>query len=192
MAKKAAENKLPEVLGEVQQEALDLLSADIPQPNKQLCLFEDWADWNAQLAKKNPKNKDGLTLHQEVFARLCAAQLSKTEAYRRAFPNCKTEKLTTIYPKASRLANTDKVRARILALEKQIADSALMSTTEYYGHLNDEIRKGGKDKGAALKIVAQIKGLLQADKGQPGSAEAPFVICLERNSEGGRNRAAKN
>lgn len=192
MAKKAAENKLPDVLEEVQQEALDLLAAPVPEADKQLCLFEDWADWNRQYVKKNPKNKDGLTLHQEVFARLCAAQLSKTQAYRLAFPNCKTEKLTTIYPKASRLANTDKVRARILALEKQIADSALMSTTEYYGHLNDEIRKGGKDKGAALKIVAQIKGLLQADKGQPGSAEAPFVICLERNSEGGRNRAAKN
>lgn len=192
MAKKAAENKLPDVLEEVQQEALDLLAAPVPEADKQLCLFEDWADWNRQYIKKNPKNKDGLTLHQEVFARLCAAQLSKTQAYRLAFPNCKTEKLTTIYPKASRLAKEDKVRARILALEKQIADSALMSTTEYYGHLNDEIRKGGKDKGAALKIVAQIKGLLQADKGQPGSAEAPFVICLERNSEGGRNRAAKN
>ena len=141
------------------------------------------------LIEINPKIQENKRVTWKEYELI---QPTKTQAYRLAFPNCKTEKLTTLYPKASRLANTDKVRARILALEKQIADSALMSTTEYYGHLNEEIRKGGKGKGAALKIVAQIKGLLQADKGQPGSAEAPFVICLERSSEGGQTRAPKN
>lgn len=180
MAQKPVADNLPQVISEVQQSALDLLATPAPKANPQMCLFEELADWNEHYQRKHPKNKAGLTVNQEVFARLVAAGLTKTESYLQAYPNCKTENLATVYPKASRLAKEDKVRARIEAVKKDIAERALMPTTEYFSHLNDEIRKGGKEKGVALKLVAQIKGLLQAEKGQPGSAEAPFVICYEQ------------
>lgn len=187
MAQKPTADNLPDVINQVQQSALELLSNPTPKRNPQLCLFEELADWNEEYKRKHPKNNAGLTVNQEVFARLVAAGLTKTESYLQAYPNCKTENLNTVYPKASRLAKEGKVRARIEAVKKEIAEKALMSTTEYFSHLNDEVRNQGKDKGVALKLIAQIKGLLQADKGLPGSAEAPFVICYQEAGEVKRN-----
>ena len=148
---------------QMQQEAEKMLSTAIATPNKQLCLFEEWADWNDEQKAKNPKTKDGLTLQQELFARYWAAGWTKTEAYRAAYPDCKTENLNTVYPKASRLSKMGKVRARKEAFQKQLADTALMSPTEVFQRLTFIARGMGKDALDALKQIAQIHGLFKQD-----------------------------
>lgn len=156
------------VFEKIEQETQNLLSASVPTPNQQLCLFEDWADWNEQQAQENAKKKTktpaGLTLAQEIFARLVAAGYTKTEAYRNAYPNCKTENLNTIYPKASRLAKQGNVGARIEALRQQLVDNALMSPTELFQRLTKIARGTGKDALDALKQIGQIHGLFKPEK----------------------------
>lgn len=156
------------VFEKIEQETQNLLSASVPTPNQQLCLFEDWADWNEQQAQENAKKKTktpaGLTLAQEIFARLVAAGYTKTEAYRNAYPNCKTENLNTIYPKASRLAKQGNVGARIDAIRKQLVDNALMSPTELFQRLTKIARGTGKDALDALKQIGQIHGLFKPEK----------------------------
>ena len=163
MAKKPGQDQ-QDFLQQMQQEAEKMLSAATATPNKQLCLFEEWADWNdQQKTSKKTQNADGLTIQQELFARLWAAGWTKTEAYRAAYPNCKTENLNTLYPKASRLSKLGKVRARKDAFQKQLADSALMSPTEVYQRLTFIARGMGKDALDALTKIAQIHGLFKQD-----------------------------
>lgn len=162
MAKKAEQVK-QDFLQQMQQEATQMLSAAVATPNKQLCLFEEWADWTDQHKASKTQNTDGLTIQQEIFARLWAAGWTKTEAYRAAYPNCKTENVNTVYPKASRLSKLGKVRARKEAFQKQLADTALMSPTEVFQRLTQIARDGGKDSLDALKQIAQIHGLFKQE-----------------------------
>ena len=164
MAKKPGKSRDMAVFDEIAQEAKDLLLKPVAQPNRQLLLFEDFADSNAELARKNPKNKDGLTWAQEVFAGLVARGYSKVEAYRASHPACTTENLNTVYPKASRLAKLGKVEARIDAIRKQLAERALMSPTETMERLSALAREGGKDSFDALVKIAQIHGLFKPEK----------------------------
>lgn len=164
MAKKPGKSRDMAVFEEIAQEAKDLLLKPVAQPNRQLCLFEEFADANAELERKNPKNKDGLTWAQEVFAGLVARGYSKLEAYRLSHPACKTENLNTVYPKASRLAKLGKVEARIDAIRKQLAERALMSPTETMERLTALAREGGKDSFDALVKIAQIHGLFKPEK----------------------------
>nr|DAR33093.1 MAG TPA: Terminase small subunit [Caudoviricetes sp.] len=155
------------VFEKIEQETKNLLAKAVPAPDKQLCLFEGWADWNAKQAAKtakNPRSAAGLTLAQEIFANLVAAGYTKTEAYRAAYPGCKTDNLNTIYPKASRLAKEGKIRARIDALQKEVAEKALMSPTEFFQRLTNIARGTGKDALDALKQIGQIRGLFKPEK----------------------------
>ena len=162
MAKKPAE-QLPDVFQEIAEEAKNLLSNHVPTPDRQLMLFEEYADSNEELKQKNPKTKEGLTWAQEVFCQLWARGYSKVEAYRLSHPNCKTENLNNVYPKASRLSKMGKIGARKDAIEKQLADRALMSPTEVFQRLTAIARDGGKDALDALKQIAQIHGLFKQD-----------------------------
>ena len=164
MAKKPGKSRDMAVFEEIAQEAKDLLLKPVAQPNRQLCLFEEFADANAELERKNPKNKDGLTWAQEVFAGLVARGYSKLESYRLSHPACKTENLNTVYPKAARLAKLGKVEARIDAIRKQLAERALMSPTETMERLTALAREGGKDSFDALVKIAQIHGLFKPEK----------------------------
>lgn len=119
------------VFEKIEQETKNLLAKAVPAPDKQLCLFEGWADWNAEQA---------------------------------ANPGCKTDNLNTIYPKASRLAKEGKIRARIEALQKQVAEKALMSPTEFFQQLTNIARGTGKDALDALKQIGQIHGLFKPEK----------------------------
>lgn len=159
-----SKHSAPDILAEIQQSAQELLDNDVPTPNKQLCLFEDWADWNAEAKQKNPKNNSGLTIHQEIFAQLVAAGYTKTEAYKKAYPNCQTENLNTVYPKACRLAKMGNVGARVEVLRKQLVDNALMSPTELFQRLTKIARGTGKDALDALKQIGQIHGLFKPEK----------------------------
>lgn len=161
---KKAKKEFADVLGEIEREAKELLLKPIANPNRQLLLFEDFADANAELKHKNPKNSSGLTWAQEIFAGLVARGYSKLEAYRLSHPACKTENLNTVYPKASRLAKLGKVEARIDAIRKQLAERALMCPTEFFQRLTAIAREGGKDSFDALVKIGQIHGVFKPEK----------------------------
>jgi len=171
-----AKTNLKEVLTVEIERAEKILSARKTAPqNFQLQLFEELEDYNALQKKKNPKNSAGLTISQEVFARLLACGLTKTEAYIRAY-ELTNYKLSTVYPKACRLSKEDKIVARVEALRREIEDKALMSPTEFYQIITEKARKEGKEQAWALEQVGKCLGVYKADKGLPGSADAPFVI----------------
>lgn len=166
MAKKGQPSVDNTVFEKITQETKNLLAAALPQPDKQLLLFEEFAQANEQIAQKNPKTKDGLTFAQEIFARLVAAGHSQTEAYLKAYPACKTSNLNTVYSKASHLAKLDKVGARISALKEKAVKEALMPTTELYQRLTEMARNGGKVeiRLKAAELIGKIHGVFQPDK----------------------------
>lgn len=154
------------VFEKIEQETKNLLAKAVPAPDKQLLLFEEFAQANEQIAQKNPKTKDGLTFAQEIFSRLVAAGHSQTEAYLKAYPACKTSNLNTVYSKASHLAKLDKVGARISALKEKAVKEALMPTTELYQRLTEMARNGGKVeiRLKAAELIGKIHGVFQPDK----------------------------
>ncbi len=166
----------PEVFEQIKQETRQLLDAAVAQPDKQLWLFEEFAQANEQLARKNPKTKEGLTLAQEIFAKLVAAGHSQTEAYLAAYPACKTTNLNTVYSKASHLAKLGKVQARIETIKQKIADTALMPLTEFYQRLTAEARNGGKDSFEALIKIGCIYGVFKPEKETNVSVGAPLIV----------------
>ena len=60
---------------------------------------------------------------EEAFATGLASGLSQAEAYRQAFPASARWKDKTIWERASRLASSDKVQARVAVLVKKAADA---------------------------------------------------------------------
>lgn len=66
--------------------------------------------------KKPPTKQTGLTAKQEAFAVLLAKGANSSDAYRQAFPRAKLWKSTTVWPAASKLAETYKVRTRVSEL----------------------------------------------------------------------------
>lgn len=178
MAKKGQQAVDNTVFEKITQETKNLLSAALPKPDKQLWLFEEFAQANEELAAKNPKTKDGLTLSQEIFARLVAAGHSQTEAYLKAYPACKTTNLNTVYSKASHLAKQDKVGARIASLKEKIISEALMSPTELYQRLTEMARNGGKVeiRLKAAELIGKIHGVFQPDKETSVNVNPAFVV----------------
>lgn len=168
MAKKPAA-QMPDVFQEIAEEAKTLLSNHVPTPNRQLSLFEEYAEANDEIKQTNPKTSAGLTWNQEVFCQLWARGYSKVEAFRLAYPNSKTENLNTVYPKASRLSKQGKIGARKEQIEKQLADRALMSPTELFQRLTEIARSGGKDALEALKQIAQIHGVNKPTENAAGT-----------------------
>lgn len=178
MAKKGQPSVDNTVFEKITQETKNLLAAALPQPDKQLLLFEEFAQANEQIAQKNPKTKDGLTFAQEIFARLVSAGHSQTEAYLKAYPACKTSNLNTVYSKASHLAKLDKVGARISALKEKAVKEALMPTTELYQRLTDMCRNGGKVeiRLKAAELIGKIHGVFQPDKETSVNVSPAFVV----------------
>lgn len=178
MAKKGQQAVDNTVFEKITQETKNLLAAALPKPDKQLWLFDEFAQANEELAAKNPKTKDGLTLSQEIFARLVAAGYSQTEAYLKAYPACKTSNLNTVYSKASHLAKQDKVGARIASLKEKIISEALMTPTELYQRLTEMARNGGKVeiRLKAAELIGKIYGVFQPDKETSVSVSPAIVV----------------
>ena len=65
-----------------------------------------------------------LTAKQEAFAQGIADGLGQADAYRMAY-DAEGMKDSTVYPKASRMMNEGKIRARIDELKAQVADKQL-------------------------------------------------------------------
>lgn len=163
---------LQELYETIDNEAKAMLGKAYTEPALQLSLFEDFVD-----QKLKPKKlQNGLTWQQEIMAQYLARGYTKIDAYTLSHPNSKTENLNTLYPKASKAANVDKVRTRVDQIKEELERKALMSTTEFYARLTAHARS--MDKGAldALKMIGQIKGVFNADKDSRGTAGEPLTI----------------
>jgi phage terminase small subunit len=66
-------------------------------------------------------NEYGLNHKQEAFCVAIASGMSQIDAYRQAFPTSRKWKDSAVYPKASILAATDKIKARIEVLLSKAA-----------------------------------------------------------------------
>ena len=160
-------------LEQVEQETRALLNVPYMPAPQQMQLFEDLCE---VVPKKKKKTPSGLTWQQELFAQFLARGYTNTQAYRLSHPNCKTENMNTLYPKASRAAQEDKVKARVDEIRNTLKERALMSTTEFYARVSQLARGGGKDALKALELVGKIRGEFQAEKGLPGSDTQPLVV----------------
>lgn len=151
-----------------------LLAAPYGSPCVQLQLFSDFCEVKAARKGKNKWN-----FEDELLAQLLARGYSRLEAYKLSHKDSKTANLNTLYPNASRACNRSNVLARVEEIKRELQARALMSTTEYFSILNDIARKPSKngDRTAALKMIGQIKGVFQAEKGLPGSAGEPLVLA---------------
>lgn len=165
-----------------------LLAAPYGSPCVQLQLFSDFCEVKAARKGKNKWN-----FEDELLAQLLARGYSRLEAYKLSHKDSKTANLNTLYPNASRACNRSNVLARVEEIKRELQARALMSTTEYFSILNDIARKPSKngDRTAALKMIGQIKGVFQAEKGLPGSAGEPLVLAWATAPEPatGPNRA---
>nr|DAW47425.1 MAG TPA: Terminase small subunit [Caudoviricetes sp.] len=151
-----------------------LLAAPYGSPCVQLQLFSDFCEVKAARKGKNKWN-----FEDELLAQFLARGYSRLEAYKLSHKDSKTANLNTLYPNASRACNRSNVLARVEEIKRELQARALMSTTEYFSILNDIARKPSKngDRTAALKMIGQIKGVFQAEKGLPGSACEPLVLA---------------
>ncbi len=172
---------LQALLDTVDKEAMAMLDRPYGAPCFQMQLFGEYAEQN--LRKKRIKTKNGLTWNEEIMCQFLARDYSKVDAYRYSHPNSKTENLNTLYPKASRAAAADKIRARVEQIRVALKERALMSTTEFYARVSNLARGTGKDALRALEMVGKIRGEFQAEKGLPGSDGAPLVFRWQNPAE---------
>ena len=101
-----------------------------------------------------------LTAKQEEFAQNIIKGMSQADAYRSAY---NTSRMTdkTIHEKASRMANDDKVRARITELRGQIATESIMTAQKRLEWLTELVYNEEScvsDKLKAIDIMNKMQG----------------------------------
>lgn len=181
MVKNAQNDGLKEFSQTVSREAFDMLSRPYGAPCAQLQLFDGFHE-----QKPERKGKNKWDFQDEILAQALARGYCKTEAYRISHPEAKTQNLNTLYPNASRACGRSKVIARVEEIKKELEAKALMSTAEFFSILNDLARNPSKngERSAALKMIGQIKGVFQAEKGLPGADGTPLIVRWDTPKEG--------
>lgn len=76
------------------------------------------------------KTEHGLTRQQELFAQGLVAGFSQADAYRRAYPRAAKHKDAAVWVEASKLAAHPKVRLRVDAAMKRLAEQAELDGAE--------------------------------------------------------------
>lgn len=177
----------------VEQEARAMALTPLEKKGEQLFLFKEFADEQPPAARR-VRTAQGLSWAEELMAQFMARGVSQTQAYLLSHPNCKTRHMATVYPKASRTANTDKFRARLLQIKACLASEGLMSTTEFGIRLTKWARRQDKAGYDALLQVGRVLGKFD-EKNPVGSTARPLVIrwggageCDER-PQGARTEA---
>ena len=187
MAKKRQTADLTQIC-ELDETLQNRLSLPYAVRHTQLQLFDGFLAEEASARQSKQK----WNWQDELLAQLLARGYSHLEAYQLSHKDVKTTNPATLYPNASRACNRSKIQARVEAIKRELQDKALMSTTEYFSILNDMARIPSKngDRAAAMKMIGQIKGVFQAEKGLPGSDATPFVVTFaapvpKENAAGG-------
>jgi hypothetical protein len=105
-----------------------------------------------------------LTAKQEAFAQAIADGLGQADAYRMAY-DAEGMKDNTVYPKASRMMNVGKIRARIDELKAQVAEKQLWSREMSVKALVAAYREGsGAVKVSAVKELNAMHGYNEPSK----------------------------
>lgn len=98
-----------------------------------------WIPWQAARMKKTKTTRTaGLTGPEEMFAALIAEGIvSRTAAYRQAFPHAARWKDSAVSPRASRLASSGKIQARVSEiLRAAAAANEVTQADALRGYLN--------------------------------------------------------
>jgi len=99
-----------------------------------------------------------LTAKQEAFAQAIADGMGQADAYRMAY-DAEGMKDNTVYPKASRMMNEGKIRARVDELKSQVAEKQLWSREMSVKALVQAYREGsGAVKVSAVKELNAMHG----------------------------------
>ena len=105
-----------------------------------------------------------LTAKQEAFAQAIADGMGQADAYRMAY-DAEGMKDSTVYPKASRMMNEGKIRARIDELKAQVAEKQLWSREMSVKALVQAYREGsGAVKVSAVKELNAMHGYNEPSK----------------------------
>ena len=105
-----------------------------------------------------------LTAKQEAFAQAIADGMGQADAYRMAY-DAEGMKDNTVYPKASRMMNEGKIRARIDELKAQVAEKQLWSREMSVKALVQAYREGsGAVKVSAVKELNAMHGYNEPSK----------------------------
>jgi hypothetical protein len=105
-----------------------------------------------------------LTAKQEAFAQAIADGMGQADAYRMAY-DAEGMKDNTVYPKASRIMNVGKIRARIDELKAQVAEKQLWSREMSVKALVQAYREGsGAVKVSAVKELNAMHGYNEPSK----------------------------
>jgi hypothetical protein len=105
-----------------------------------------------------------LTAKQEAFAQAIADGMGQADAYRMAY-DAEGMKDSTVYPKASRMMNEGKIRARIDELKSQVAEKQLWSREMSVKALVQAYREGsGAVKVSAVKELNAMHGYNEPSK----------------------------
>lgn len=108
--------------------------------------------------------QDKLTAKQEAFAQCIADGMGQADAYRMAY-DAEGMKDSTVYPKASRMMNEGKIRARIDELKAQVAEKQLWSREMSVKALVQAYREGsGAVKVSAVKELNAMHGYNEPSK----------------------------
>jgi len=121
-----------------------------------------------------------LTVKQESFAQAIASGMATTAAYRQAFNN-NTGKDTTITPRASRLAHSDNVQARINELREESAAESSWTREKYVLELWRR-SQAAANKGQysasikALELIGRSCGLGGGDRADSDNVTGMDVL----------------
>ena len=101
------------------------------------------------------EQKGAITPRQEAFCTFIVTGDDQTEAYRKAF-KCPTAKPSTIYTKASRLMDDERIKARIEELRAPVREKVQLTLETHLARLNT-LGKAAETKenyGAAINAEA--------------------------------------
>lgn len=159
-------------------DALALLSGG-PQKPRQLYLFEELHDYNNLLKKQalqKQKTDKGLSFKQEAAARLLACGLSKTETYLLTHPESGKENKKSLWVRACKFCNQDKVLLRVEDIKAKYSEEALMSVTDAYKGLSELARNAVKEevRRASYVDILKIHGVFKDEVKVSGSVNLIF------------------
>ncbi len=116
------------------------------------------------------KRKDELSLEEEIFVQGLAIGKTQRQAYLNAFPNRRSWSSSTVDSKASKLANSGKVKARLKEIRQDtindlgVTRNKVIQQVKNVAFCNFDVDKmRAADKIRALELLANLMGYLDKD-----------------------------
>lgn len=124
-----------------------------------------------------------LTPKQEAMAQGLARGLSQSEAYRQAYPKALGWRDATVWSRASEVASSGEVQARVAQLRAEIAEKGLWSREQSVRILADIAENGFKeaDKVKAVAELNRMHGFEAPQKlehSNPDGSMTPLTVVI--------------